>query len=487
MSQAKTSDPIREHKIKWLKLVSAMSDDKVLSVVKEKIRRNPIWFFNTFLWTYDPRKDVKTLPFKLYPFQEDYIRKLDAAYTGKSNLLCEKSRDMGFSWLTLGYIVWRCLTTKGFSAGIGSRKALLVDEIGNMKSLMQRVRFMLNMVPPTLRCGYIESKHSKRGLILIPETESIISGEAGDDIGRGDRTSMYFIDEFAFIPRSSLVQAAVSQTSDCIVYGSTPNGKGNEFARLRFKTEIPRVTFHWRDHPDKDMAWYERQKALLDDATLAQEVDISYAKSTTGKVYKWFDADVHAKDPLSYNSKHPLMATFDWGIGDPTACLLVQYYGGILYVIDAFEEQDKTIERVFGVLQSHLSSYGLRIADIVAWYGDPDARNRNPVHGDSIASFLLARYGIRLRFKVPNVISNRIMSVRMLGEKGRIKVSKKLHHVIECFENYRFPEKEHGENEKPVHDWTSHTMSALEYYCVYEHGLDQYNKNSNIITVSNWR
>jgi len=475
---------LKTHCEEWLITSNKCLTDPILKVATfEVIKRDPIYFFDKYLWTYDPRTKYKVLPFRLYPFQIDFIKMLEECYVNKEHILVEKSRDMGFSWLVIGFILWKMIAVKSFSAGIGSRKALLVDELGNMKSLMQRLRFMINYLPSFLAQDYNEGKHSKTGLIKMPSTDSTCTGEAGDDIGRGDRTSLYLIDEFAHIPRSSTVQEAISQTSDFIIYGSTPKGKGNEFARLRWKTNIKRFTMHWKNHPEKNEAWYQKQKEFLTDAQIAQELDISYDKSTEGRVYKWFDMELHASKEQKFEKNQPVFATFDWGIGDPTCCIMFQYYAGIMRIINYFEHKDKTIDETFVILQSKLGAYGLNISDLGAIYGDPDGRNRNIITGDSVKDFIKSRYGFTLRFKLPNVIANRIMSVMRLGKANRVLVDKDLSHLIDCFLNYRYPDKEHGVNEKPLHDWTSHAMSAMEYYADYEHGMDQFNKAKTITTT----
>ncbi len=465
---------------------------KVRAQIVEMVNRDFIFFFNYFVYTYDPRTKSKTLPFLLYGFQRDFCYKLNECYELKKPLLVEKSRDMGFSWVFLGWIVWKMITEKGFSAGVGSRKFGLVDEIGNMKSLLQRIRFILWNLPGFLTHGYNEKKHSKIGLIKIPEMESYVAGEGGDDIGRGDRTSIYFIDEFAHIPRSVKVQEAVSQTSNCLVYGSTPNGRGNEFARLRWETDIDIFTMHWRDHPGKTQEWYDKMAATLPAETMAQEVDISYNKSIKGRVYKWFSREKHAVD-VEYNPNHPVLISIDWGIGDPTSVIFLQDYHGQLRIFDHWEEADRSIPQIFTEIARILGGYKahhgrfLTLRDVSGWYGDPDAKNRERISGDSISSYIYDKYHITLRMKVPNVIKNRILSVNMLGSSDRILVNKRLNFFCDCVENYKYPEKDHGENEKPLHDWTSHANTALEYYCVYEHGLDQFSNKETGIYLTPFR
>jgi hypothetical protein len=451
----------------------------------EYVHKDVTYFFNDFLWTYDPRRQIKIIPFVLYPFQIDFLECLNECYKKREHLLVEKSRDMGFSWLCLGFILWKMITTKGFSAGVGSYKMELVDELDNMKALIPRLRFMLNYLPPWLRSSYNERKHSKHGIVNIPNMGSTVTGEAGDNIGRGDRKSLYLIDEFAHVPRSSAVQEAISQTTDFRIYGSTPKGRGNEFARLRWKTNIKRFTMHWKMHPLKDEKWYEKQKLDLTEEQIAQELDISYTKSQKGKVYKWFVANKHANESIPYNPNYLVDITCDWGIGDPTAVVFLQYYNNIIHVIDYFEQSDTEISEIFRKIDYRLKKFDpyLSVNKLACIYGDPDGRNRNIITGTSIANFISKKYGIKLRYKLPDWIKNRILSVRMLGVSGRIKIDKNLNLFIECIENYVYPEKDSGENEKPLHNWASHGCTALERYVVYHHGMDQNKKDVQITEV----
>lgn len=442
-------------------------------------KRDFAFFFNYFLWTYDPRTKSKIVPFRLWEFQRSLVDDMNQAYLRKHPLLVEKSRDMGFSWCFLGWIVWRCLYEHGFSAGIGSRKFSLVDTIGDMDSLIEKVRFLMERLPPWL-LDFDRNKHSKAGQINLPETGASISGEGGDNIGRGGRSSIYFIDEFAHIPRSSIVQEAVFMNSDCIIYGSTPNGKGNEFARLRWDSDIKIVSMHWKDHPNKNQEWYDGLHKILTVEQIAQEVDISYAKSTKGRVHKWFDADIHAKEIIDYDPNHPIYITLDFGIGDPTSVVFLQDFGSKIRVIEHFEEADKAFPWIYQKILETLKAMGASTLNVEGWYGDPDGKNRERLSGESIASWIWDNYRIKLRFKLPNVIKNRLTSVRLLGEANRINISKRLRLFVDTTENYKFPDKEHGENEKPLHNWCSHAQSALEYYCVYEHGMSENKKEQQI-------
>ena len=68
----------------------------------------------------------------------------------------------------------------------------------------------------------------------------------------------------AFFERPQLVDPSLSATTNCRQDISTPNCVGNPFAVKRFGGKIPVFTFHWRDDPRKDDAWFSKQVATLD-------------------------------------------------------------------------------------------------------------------------------------------------------------------------------------------------------------------------------
>src|SRR5688572_16531421 len=67
----------------------------------EACRQDPLFWANTFVWTYDPRPRVKFLPFCSWPIQDECITRIIEAVDGRHDFLIEKSRDMGASWCNL--------------------------------------------------------------------------------------------------------------------------------------------------------------------------------------------------------------------------------------------------------------------------------------------------------------------------------------------------------------------------------------------------
>lgn len=253
--------------------------------------------------TYDPRKletgEDPVMPFVLFPKQVEWCKYVVRKWKAKEPGLTEKSRDSGISWLAICLGATLCLFNPGFAAGYGSAVQDLVDEVGNPKSLFWKARFFLKELPREFRGGWDENRHAPYMRILFPNGSSMI-GESGDQIGRGNRTSIFFLDESAHLPRPKLVDAALSQTTNCRQDISTPRGVGNTFYQRAHAGKIEKFTFHWRDDPRKDEDWYNKQVEDLDDpVVVAQELDINYAASVEGVVipHAWILAaiDAHLK------------------------------------------------------------------------------------------------------------------------------------------------------------------------------------------------
>jgi hypothetical protein len=236
----------------------------------------------------------------LFPKQREWIDWILERWRASEPGITEKTRQMGFSWLSMSLSCTLCLFHHGMSIGVGSRKQEYVDVLGDPKSLLQKAREFMNGLPPEFRGGWDVRSHAPHMRMMFPGTESIITGESGDNIGRGNSTSMYFLDEAAFVERPQLIDAALSQTTNCRQDISTPNGMGNPFAQKRFSGHIKVFSFTWRDDPRKDDVWYEKQVRELDPVTLAQEVDVNYSASAEGVLIpsSWVQAAIGARERL---------------------------------------------------------------------------------------------------------------------------------------------------------------------------------------------
>lgn len=255
-----------------------------------------VHWFNKYAWTYDPRligkKDAEGnslspyVPFTLWPRQVELVHFLWDRLDANEEWLLEKSRDTGASYVCCGFALNRWLFAEGFKATFGSRKVDYVDKADQPDSLFEKMRIMLTRLPLWMQPeGFQWNRHSNFLRLVNPANGAIISGEGGEDMGRGGRSTMYVVDEAAFVSNAENVEKALSGNTDCVGWVSTVNGMGNLFARKRHSVMQPHQIFrlHYLDDPRKTPAWAEAKKASLSDETSwASEYEIDYTASLEG-------------------------------------------------------------------------------------------------------------------------------------------------------------------------------------------------------------
>lgn len=253
--------------------------------------------------TVDPRNIAlgrpAVFPFILFDRQVELADYVLRKWRAQQNGLIEKSRDTGISWELMSLSCVLCLLFDDVAIGTGSRKWELVDELGNMDTLLQKARTFLKYLPTEFRGGWDERKHSKEGQILIPETRSVIDGEAGDDIGRGGRKSLYVLDEAAHLQRPESVDASLANNTNSKIELSSVKGMSNPFARRAHDGSVEKFVMDWRDDPRKTQEWYDQYLATYGPTITAQEVDRNYSASVDGVIIPglWVQAavDAHVK------------------------------------------------------------------------------------------------------------------------------------------------------------------------------------------------
>lgn len=299
-------DYIEAFKERSQRLVKIRKGEIDLNKLKLHYRFYPADFINDWGMTFDPRniEDDRPalIPFILMPKQREWIDWTLDLWKSKKSGITEKSRDMGLSWLMLSTACALCLHYQGMSVGFGSRKQEYVDRLGDSKSLFHKGRVFVQNLPIEFRPGWSVKRDAPHMQIRFPNSQSEISGEAGDNIGRGDRKGIYFTDEDAYIEHPELVDAALSNTTNCRISVSSVNGMANTFAIKRHSGKLPVFTFHWRDDPRKDAEWYAQKVEELDPVIVAQEIDIDYTASIAGALIPsaWVQASIDAHLTLEW-------------------------------------------------------------------------------------------------------------------------------------------------------------------------------------------
>jgi phage terminase large subunit len=267
---------------------------------------NSIDFINHWCDTVDPRNAglpglLTRMPFQLFKRQEDLIHFIEWCKLNQRNGLIEKVRTAGATWTYCAYSVHQWRFKAGTAIGWGSRKEQLVDKIGDMDSIFEKMRSIIRGLPGFfLPVGFNpdSDKHMSYMRIVNPENGATITGEAGDNIGRGGRKTIYFKDESAHYERPDKIEASLSENTRVQIDISSVNGVGNPFHRKRENgvewqpgieiepDKTPVFIFDVFDHPGNTREWYnnKKKKAIADGLPhiFAQEIDRNYSASVEG-------------------------------------------------------------------------------------------------------------------------------------------------------------------------------------------------------------
>lgn len=274
--------------------------------------------------TVDPRnagtKRPVIMPFILFPRQVEFLEYVQEQWLAQENGILVKSRDCGASWLAMAASVTLCLFWSDVSVGFGSRKEELVDSAGNPDSLFYKGRMFARYLPREFKGAWDDRKNSKHMQLAFPDSGSTITGEAGDNIGRGGRKTIYFVDEFAYIERPQKVDAALSANTKCRIEMSSVNGLANTFAERARSGKIKRFDFSYLDDPRKvdqntrqPFPEFATFLAALDPVVQAQEYGCDFLASVEGAVIEaaWIQAAIGAAERLGIKPTGVRMGSYD--------------------------------------------------------------------------------------------------------------------------------------------------------------------------------
>lgn len=311
-------------------MLQKLKNDKAAQkACKRYYSTRPAEFIMDWMDTYDPRnspkhpeeirRKPKWMPFVFFEKQLRLVEFFEDLDREQESGLVEKSRDMGATWVACAYTVWRFLFIPGDSVGWGSRKEQLVDKLGDPDSIFEKMRLILKRLPAFfLPEKFTWSRHGGYMKLINPENGSTVTGEAGDNIGRGGRSSIYYKDESAHYERPEKIEAALGDNTNVQIDISSVNGLGNVFHRRREngvlwipdkkldKGFVRVFIMDWSDNPIKTQEWYDNRKAKAEregmQHVFAQEVDRDYAAAVSNTIipYEWIKSSVDAHLKVQY-------------------------------------------------------------------------------------------------------------------------------------------------------------------------------------------
>lgn len=228
----------------------------------EMCRRDILFYVNAFVWQFNPNEDAEDEvgPFITWECQDEAFLVILECLHERRDLVIEKSREMGASWMCLIAMEWVWHFHKWKKFLCISRKLEAV-EAADPDSLFWKLDFVHSHQPHwLLPCGSPSGimRQHKTPYFGNLETHSRITGAASTgDAGVGGRATGMFIDEFPRIKEDYDVLHSTSDTTRCRIFNGTHRGTDTAFNELCDRVDIRKLRLHWSQHPEKRKGLYK--------------------------------------------------------------------------------------------------------------------------------------------------------------------------------------------------------------------------------------
>lgn len=295
--------------------------------------------------TIDPRNAGSgrpiIMPFVLFPRQVEFINWIIARWRANEDGVLVKSRDCGASWLSMATSVALSLFWNDVTIGFGSAKEEKVDRSGDPDCLFYKGRKFVEYLPREFKGRWELKKNSAHMRLSFPDSESSITGEAGDNIGIGGRKTIYIVDEFAVVERPKLVETNLSANTNCRIEMSTVRGIDNVFAEHARSGLVPRFDFSYMDDPrkvDQDtkqmLPQFAEKVRKMDPTIFRQEYGCDFLASIEGGVIEpaWVQAAIGAANKLGIVVSGGRTASYDIAdLGNDKNAVCIRHGVGLLH------------------------------------------------------------------------------------------------------------------------------------------------------------
>lgn len=489
--------------------------------------QDPVLFFNTLLWTFDPKRAPHHFPFKLFDFQEEKIvNELVRAIEMGYDIFFDKTREMGVSYTCLGVLLWYWKYRDASNFLLGSRKEDYVDNVGKKstddksnkeESLFGKLDYMTYRLPRLiLPRGFDPQRHRTYMSLQNPELGNSMTGESSNpNFSRGGRQKAILADEFAFWDNDEAAWGSTADTTNCRIVITTPGIRPNTKAkRLRFGKDgetIKVIELPYYLDPRKTKDWLRQERERRSTTDFAREIMIDWEGSITGIVYP--EAKRREVAEFPYNPAWPLYISWDFGL-DGTAVQWWQYnpLNGKMRIVDAWKRVDVPIQWWFPFFPGpmgkpnpidSLFSYTPEEAEMIArvsgfmpgiHFGDPDAAKRS-MTSKTLTSVRreLAEMDIYVQTNtMANTFYSRREATKLLLQKGiEVNTTEGIEGEegwLESIDYARYPKRTDTSQSTaaialPIHDYTSHHRTSTEYLAV-NFELPNPSKGPGLVTSS---
>ena len=259
---------------------AAVRDKGVRRDFRQAAMEDVLFWFSAFGFCFEPRASIKVLPFVPWKHQESVMVEMDksideAEKLYKSSQTCldvivDKSRGQGATWMYLMICLRRWLRDPMFSAGLVTRTEALVDSDRDPDTLLWKVIWAIKQLPVwMIPEGFSFRKHRNvnEHSLLNPENgASIVGYSATGDVARGGRKTVFCIDEIGgkdFITggKDHGVMNSTQHVANCRLLVSTFGGDTGAFYDAvqdakKGDSDAVYLVLDWKDNPNQNRKLY---------------------------------------------------------------------------------------------------------------------------------------------------------------------------------------------------------------------------------------
>ena len=475
-----------------------------------KCAQSPAYWLTVWGVLYEPRRRKRIrgtdTPFVPFPKQvallQFFQQCLDTPDGPEVDGVVSKCRDVGASWIMCAFALWGWLYQDAWQVRLISRKKDLVES-RSADSLFWKIDYLFHRLPE-----WMVPTKSEYNDVDLHFTNMLngneISGESTTKKAvRGGRATWVGYDEAAFIEDFKHVWSGAQAVADSRFAVSTESLEaGIDFWNLSQNEKVPeqprRMVIDWWDNPTLDDQWLDKTRARYlsshDEAGFYREVLRNPFHGSDNYVYPEARNIVLSSD-FGYNPQLPQYTSIDPGFRDDCAIVFLQTdpFTGLVHIIDSYSNSGKPADYygsiITGLPESGEWSYDAEAMRVMEWtrdrqrattYGDMYGFNNLGATHDSFYS-RLAKYNIfvvRDRLKDGRIAQStrnartprgRREALREIFPRLRFANTPGAARVLEALEMHRYKESDRAvqaEEKTPLHDWTSHLVSALEFFAV---------------------
>lgn len=375
---------------------------------RQRCRNSPAYFINQHVQIEaidEATNQGAWVPFKIWPAQRQTLAVLER----ERLVIVLKARQLGLSWLTLGYVLWM----------------LCHQPIANALIFSKRDTEAINLLRIRLSGMYRRLSASAANSQAITDSNHALRLSNGSNAlafpttgGRSYTASVVLVDEADFVDDLDAVIRAVKPTIDAggkLILISTVDKAKPESAFKRIyksavegKNDWSPVFLPWHARPGRDMRWYEAQRrdsltrtGWLDD--LYQEYPATALEALSGK-----SADKRFPPGWLAQCDGTALAAIGDGPGAvgpalPNLTVWQVPLPGKLYVIgaDPAEGNPQSDESAAVVLEAETQEqvaelagrldpaiFGDQLGQVSAWYNHADVLVERNNHGHAVLMWL---------------------------------------------------------------------------------------------------